>query len=84
MNKQIYDDVKKIKGKNRLNPIGKAKHYTLSFLSDDEFYRKMGIIEPITYIPLIMRLSTSLDIFREADNEYINEARELLKRNNID
>ncbi len=39
MNKQIYDDVKKIKGKNRLNTIGKAKHYTLSFLSDDEFYR---------------------------------------------
>lgn len=26
MNKQIYDDVKKIKGKNRLNAIGKAKH----------------------------------------------------------
>lgn len=26
MNKQIYDDVKKIKGKNRLNTIGKAKH----------------------------------------------------------
>ena len=39
MNKQIYDDIKKIKGKNRLNTIGKAKHYTLSFLSDDEFYR---------------------------------------------
>ena len=35
-------------------------------------------------IPLIMRLSTSLDIFREVDNEYIKEARELLKRNNID
>ena len=39
MNEQIYDDVKKIKGKNRLNSIGKAKHYTLSFLSDEEFYR---------------------------------------------
>lgn len=39
MNEQIYDDVKKIKGKNRLNAIGKAKHYTLSFLSDEEFYR---------------------------------------------
>lgn len=39
MNEQIYDDVKKVKGKNRLNSIGKAKHYTLSFLSDEEFYR---------------------------------------------
>ncbi len=39
MNEQIYDDVKKIKGKNRLNSIGKAKHYTLSFLSDEEFCR---------------------------------------------
>lgn len=35
-------------------------------------------------ISLIMRLSTSLNIFREEDNEYIKEARELLKRNNID
>jgi len=39
MNEQIYDDVKKIKGKNRLNSIGKAKCHTLSFLSDDEFHR---------------------------------------------
>lgn len=39
MNEQIFDDVKKVKGKNRLNSIGKAKHYTLSFLSDEEFYR---------------------------------------------
>lgn len=39
MNEQIFDDVKKVKGKNRLNSIGKAKHYILSFLSDEEFYR---------------------------------------------
>lgn len=39
MNEQIYDDVKKVKGKNRLNAIGKAKHYTLSFLSDKEFHQ---------------------------------------------
>lgn len=39
MNEQIYDDAKKVKGKNRLNAIGKAKHYTLPFLSDEEFHK---------------------------------------------
>jgi len=44
MNNQIYDDVKRIKGKQALTTIGKSRHYFLSDLSDDEFDKALRML----------------------------------------